>query len=36
MKKHTDIFAEDFEIPGIVNQKMEDAFATIRMEGMCQ
>ena len=33
MKKHTDIFAEDFEIPGIVNQKMEDAFATIRMEG---
>lgn len=33
MKKNTDIFAEDFEIPGIVNQKMEDAFATIKMEG---
>ena len=33
MKKNTDIFAEDFEIPGIVNQKMEDAFAMIKMEG---
>lgn len=33
MKKYTDIFAEDFDIPNIVNQKMEDAFATIKMEG---
>lgn len=32
MKKYTDIFAEDLEIPGIVNQKMEDAFAIIKME----
>jgi len=33
MKKGTDIFAEDFEIPDIVKQKMDYAFATIKMEG---
>lgn len=33
MRKQTDIFAEDFGIPGIVKQKMDDAFATIKMEG---
>lgn len=33
MRKETDIFAEDFEIPDIVNQKMDDAFATIKVEG---
>lgn len=33
MKKHTDIFAEDIELPDIVNQKMEDAFTIIRKEG---
>lgn len=33
MRKETDIFAEDFEIPDIVKQKMNDAFATIKTEG---
>lgn len=32
MKKYTDIFAEDFEIPSVVNEKMEKAFAIIKME----
>lgn len=32
MKKYTDIFAEDIELPGIVNQKMEDAFSKIKTE----
>lgn len=31
MKKYTDIFAEDLEMPGIVRQKMEDAFIQIKM-----
>lgn len=32
MKKPTDIFAGDFEIPGIVNERMEDAFAAVKKE----
>lgn len=32
MEKNTDIFAKDIAIPDIVDQRMEAAFATIRME----
>ena len=33
MKKYTDMFAKDVEVPDIVDKKMKDAFARIQTEG---